>query len=215
MSVAESTVIFAPMYQFGCATACSRVTAQVGAAAERAAAGGEDEPVDRARPLAGEQLEEGGVLGVHRQELRARGLRERGHQLAAHHQALLVGEREVDALTESGNRGTQAGRASQRVQHEIAVGIGDQLDQPLGTREHLGLGVLGRARGRVRVRERYAAHPVLLRLLEEQLPARRRGEAHNLELGVALDHVERLRADGAGGADYQDPAHPSSVRGTP
>ena len=49
-------------------------------------------------------------------------------------------------------------------------------------------------------------------LLEQQLPARRSREAHDLELAAALDHVERLRADRAGGADYQDPAHPTESR---
>ena len=49
-------------------------------------------------------------------------------------------------------------------------------------------------------------------LLEQQLPARRRGEAHHLELGVALDHVERLGPDRAGRADYQDPAHRPECR---
>ena len=83
---------------------------------------------------------------------------------------------------------------------------------PSGAREHLHLGVLGRARGGVRIRERDPAHSVLLRLLAEQLPARVRGEARHLELGVALDHVERLGPDRAGGPDYENPAHSAESR---
>jgi hypothetical protein len=40
------------------------------------------------------------VLRVHGQELRAGGLGERHDKLAADHEALLVGEREVDSLAE-------------------------------------------------------------------------------------------------------------------
>ena len=131
--VAESMVIFPPMSQVGWASASSRGhRVEVGAAAERAAAGGEHEPVHRAGPLAGDQLEQRGVLGVHRQQLRARGLGQRRHELAAHHEALLVGQREVDALAQRRDRGAEAGRAHQGVQHEVAVGVGDQLDEALG-----------------------------------------------------------------------------------
>ena len=86
------------------------------------------------------------------------------------------------------------------------------LDQSLGTREHLHLGVLGRARGGVRIRERNTAHSVLPRLLAQQLPARIRGEACHLELGIALDHVKRLGPDRAGGPDYENPAHSAESR---
>ena len=44
-------------------------------------------------------------------------------------------------------------------------------------------------------------------LLEQQVGARLRREAHDLELAAAPDHVESLRADGAGRADDDDAAH--------
>ena len=53
MSVAESIVILPPIAHVGCASASSTVTPASSprrAAAERAADGGDDEPVDRARP---------------------------------------------------------------------------------------------------------------------------------------------------------------------
>ena len=56
-----------------------------------------DQPVDGARRLAAQELEQGRVLGVDRDQPRAARLGERRDQLAADDQALLVGEREVDA----------------------------------------------------------------------------------------------------------------------
>ena len=57
------------------------------AAAERAAAGGEHELVDRSRPLGGDELMQGRVLGVHGDDLRPGGLRELDHELAARRRA--------------------------------------------------------------------------------------------------------------------------------
>ena len=186
---------------------------EVGAAAEGTAAGGEHEAVDGARPLGGHELVQGGVLGIHRYQLCAGALGKGGHELAADHEALLVREREIDSLAECGDRGAQAGRAHQRVQHEVAVGLGDELHEPLRPGQDLDPApVLGRHGRGVEVGERDPADAVHAGLLEQELPARRRREAHDLELAAALDHVERLRADRAGGADDEDPAHPTESR---
>jgi hypothetical protein len=152
------------------------------------------------------------VLGVHRQQLRAGGLGESHHELAAHDKALLVGQREVDALAERRDGGPEPGRADQRVQDEIAVGVRDQLHEALRSGQHLHLRVLARPRGRIGVGKRNAAHAVRNRLLQEQLPAGRGSEPNDLELGIALDDVQGLRADGAGRADYEDPAHRAESR---
>ena len=94
------------------------------------------------------------------------------HELAAHHEALLVGEREVDALAERRHRRAEPGGAHQRVQHEVAVGIGDQLDEPLGTREHLQPSECSDARAAASgSASATRLDAVLLRLLDEQLPA--------------------------------------------
>ena len=74
ISVAESIVIFPPIAQVGCCSAC--VDGHAGelgaaAAAERAARRGQRQPLDRPRPLAVDQLVQRGVLGVDRDELRA------------------------------------------------------------------------------------------------------------------------------------------------
>ena len=200
------------MSQVGCASASSRVTpSQVGAAAERAAAGRQHELVDGPRPLALEQLEQRRVLGVDRDQLRAGGLGQRGHQLAAHHEALLVGQREVDALAERGHGRPQPRRADQRVEHEVAVGVGDQLDEPLGAREHRRR-ARRRARRRRGRRARCAPRRSGAACSSSSSQLDRGGQPDHLELGAALDHVERLGADRARGPDDDDSAHPAQSR---
>ena len=116
ISVAESIVILPPIAQVGCASASSTVTSSSSARrapAKRPAAGGDRQPLDRARRLAGEQLVKRGVLGVDRHDLRAGGLGERRHELAADDERLLVGERQVDALAERRDRRARA-RPSRR-----------------------------------------------------------------------------------------------------
>ena len=119
ISVAESIVILPPIAHVGWRSAsCDGDVLELGAraAAERAAGGGEHEPVDRAgaaRLLGGDQLVQRGVLGVDRDQLRAGGLGERHHELAADDQRLLVGERDVDPLGERDDRRAR-GRRSRR-----------------------------------------------------------------------------------------------------
>ncbi len=74
ISVAESIVILPPIAQVGCASASSTVTSS-SSARERPRngppRGGEHELVDRAGPLAGDELVQRGVLGVDGHDLRA------------------------------------------------------------------------------------------------------------------------------------------------
>ncbi len=141
------------------------------AAPERAARGGEDQAVDGAGRLARDELVQRGVLGVHGDELRAGRLRERDHELAAHHERLLVGERQVDALAQRGDGRAQARRAHERVEHEVGVGLHDQAHEPLGAREHLAVGPRLRGTGAgIGVRKRDPPHPMRLRLLDQPLP---------------------------------------------
>jgi hypothetical protein len=176
------------------------------AAAERAARRRQDELVDRARLLGDDELVQGRVLGVDRQDLRARGLRQRGHQLAADDQRFLVGEREVDPLGERDDRRAEPGRADDRVEHEIGVRLGDELHQPLWAGQHLALRPdLGGARGRIAVRQRDPPHAVLARLPHEILVRGPRRQPDDLEL-VTHD-VERLRAYGPGRTQDEKPLH--------
>ena len=75
--VAESIVILPPIAQVGWAERLLHghvLELGRGPAAERAARRGQDQPVDRPRPLAGEQLVQRRVLGVDRDDRRAGGL---------------------------------------------------------------------------------------------------------------------------------------------
>ncbi len=104
--------------------------------AEGTAAGGDGQSLDRPGGLSGEKLVKGGVLGVDGHDPRAGGLGQRGDELPAHHQGLLVGECQVDALAERGHGRSEPGRAHERVQHEIGMGLHHQANEPLGAAEH-------------------------------------------------------------------------------
>ena len=137
ISVAESIVIFPPIAHVGCCSACSTVTPS-SSAAERPRNGPPDAViVSRSTvpaPLAGDQLVQRGVLGVDRDQLGAGRLGERHHELAAHDERLLVGQRDVDALGERDDRRAQPRRADDRVEHEVGAGLGDQPHEPLRAR---------------------------------------------------------------------------------
>ena len=151
ISVAESIVILPPIVQVGCVERLlDGHVLQVRAAAERAAGGGDDQLLDHAGRLAGQQVVQRGVLGVDRDELGAGRLGERGHELAADDERLLVGERHVDALGERHDRGPEAGGADDRVEHQVGVGLGDELHEPLRAGQHLARRSTPRRRARRR-----------------------------------------------------------------
>ena len=132
--VAELVVITRPMSQVGWARACSGVTSRhllPGPAAERTAAGGQDQPVDLGRAAAAQALGECGVLGVDRHELALAGGAD--HQRTADHQRFLVGQRQHAARRQGRQRRRQAGRAGDRVEDHVAAQPG-----------HLGGGVRAR-----------------------------------------------------------------------
>ena len=177
-------------------------------AAEGPAAGREDEALDAPGALGADQLVEGRMLGVDRNHPRARGFGQRGDELTADHEALLVGEGQVDPLAEGRDRRPESGRPDERVEDEVAVRARDQLDEALGPGEHPASGpALGGVRGGRGIGKRDPAHAMACRLLEQQLEARVGAESHDLELRAALDHLERLRPDRAGAADDDDPGH--------
>ena len=156
---------------------------------------------------------ERGMLGVHRDDASAGGLGQRHHQLAAHHQAFLVGQRKVDSLAERGDRWSQSCRADQAIEHQVAVALGDQLHEPLRTGQHLAARPqLGGAGGGRLVRERHALHAEALGLLDERFHAGRGGKRDNLEVGAPLNDVECLRADRPRRAEDDHPSHASEDR---
>ena len=79
--------------------------------------------------------------------------------------------------------GPRPAEPTMRVEHEVGVRLGDELDEPLGAGEHLALSPdLGRARGGIVVGQRDPAHAVRARLPHELLVRGARGQADDLEL---------------------------------
>ena len=181
--------------------------AEVPAAAEGAAGGGDEEALDRAGRLATDQLVERRVLGVDRQELRSGRLGERHHQLAAEHEALLVGERDVDPRGQRDHGRGEAGGADDAVEDEVGLGRGDQLPHALLAGEDAPVPGLARPRGGVAVGEGDDLHPVLARLRHGRLPTAPRGEADRPQFRRGRDHLERLRPDRPGRPEYQHVPH--------
>ena len=217
ISVAESIVIFPPISHVGWRSASSTVTDSSSARrapAERAARGGQDEPVDGARRLPGDQLVQGRVLGVDRQDARAGRLGELHDELAADDERLLVGERQVDPLAE---RRRPSGRGPAEPTSALSTRSAPDpvisSTSPSGADEHLAVvGVRPRAPRRRGRRARSAATPSARRLRDERLPRARRAEPDDLEVRRARDDVERLHADRAGGAeDEQAAGHGAAV----
>jgi hypothetical protein len=157
------------------------------------------------------------VLGVDRDDLRPGGLCQCGDQLAADDQRLLVGQRQVDPLGERDDRRAEAGAADDRVEHQIRVRRGHELDQALRAGEHLALCPrLRGARRDVGVRERDPAHAVSARLRDQRLVGRAGREAHDLErITRAGDDVERLGADRPGRPEDEEPLHRRPIVATP
>ena len=155
---------------------------QILALAERAARSGQDQRSDRAgAALAVDQLVERRVLGVDRDDRGAGGLGERGDERAADDQALLVREREVDALGERDDRRAEAGRAGDRVQDEVGVRGRDRARGRPPPRR-------GRPDARVAHRSAAAGSAIatrgtssLLGLVARLLPARMRRDPDQLE----------------------------------
>ena len=128
-------------------------------------------------------------------------------ELAADDERLLVGEREVDALAQRRDRRAEAGRADERVEHEVGAGLDDEPDEPLRPGEHLAVGPrLGGARPGVHVGDGDAVHAGALRLGDQRLPGALGAQADELEVLGALDDVERLGPDGPGGPEDEETA---------
>ncbi len=140
ISVAESTVIFAPMLHVGMGERVGH--RDLGerlrrAAPERPTRGGDDDAGDGAVGRALEALGERGVLAVDREHAPPAARVGGRDELAAGDQALLVRERQVGAGGEGGKRRAQAGGAHDRVQDDVRAAARDEPLDALGPLEHL------------------------------------------------------------------------------
>ena len=180
-SVAESIVIFAPIDQVGCASASSAVMSASSSRvrpAERAAARRQDEALRLAELRA---LEKRRVLAVDRDQPAAAALVRGERELAGGDEALLVRERERDAVLERPHRRRQPREAERRVEDDVGLGAARAARSG---RPHLGQGREAVDRGRAG------------------------GGCDELELVVGRDHLERLAPDRTGRTEEGDPCHP-------
>ena len=135
------------------------------------------------------------MLGVDRDQPRAGGLGQRGHELAADDERLLVGQRDVHALGERDDRRAEAGRADDRVEHEVGAGLGDEPRSspsgPASTSPPVHASA-ARAAASASV-SAIRGHAVLDRLLDQRHVLRAGGQPDDLERALgARDDVERL-----------------------
>jgi len=156
--------------------------------------------------LGADQLVQGGVLGVHRSSTRPGPLGERHHQLAADHQALLVGERDVDPGASARPRsrparpprrsrsGPVGARAGDQLPHASSPESTRPLPRPAPARPHPGR--------RARPRERRAPAPARARS-----PAAAGGEPTACSSSECATTSSACVADRPGRAEYQDLPH--------
>ena len=193
-SVAEFVVTTRPMSQVGCASASAGVTAPSDSRVRpRNGTTGcrQHEPAHLGVLARAQRLRDRGVLGVDRDDL-ARS-RQRGDQVAADDERLLVRERERAARLERRECGSEPDRAGDAVEDDVGLDIPHQLLGLVGAER----GVLDAELGGLRVQRR---------------AVRAGRQADDLEpAGVRADDVERLRADRSGGAEDQHASHPASL----
>ena len=172
ISVAESIVIRPPMRQVGCARASSTETPERSVRPRK----GPPDAVSTRRstvpggsaPISWKSAECSESTGSRRQPPC---LGEGHRQLAADHQALLVGEGDVDPLAERDDRRAQPGGADDPVEDEVGAGGGDQLAHPLLAGEDLSVPAGAGGLGGLGVGEGDRGDAVPPGLLDRELPA--------------------------------------------
>ncbi len=158
--------------------------------------------------LAGERLEDGAVLAVHWQQRHAAGAHFAEHQGARHDEHFLVGQRDVAAGANAGQRGLQAGRPHERRHQEIGLVRGHRQQAVRAVddlRRRAGQPCSQRL-GAIRVADRHQLGleaPHLLCQLLHVASRRQRDDAETLGKGSC--HGQRLLADAAGAAQDGDP----------
>mmetsp|Transcript_1180 Transcript_1180/g.4669 ORF Transcript_1180/g.4669 Transcript_1180/m.4669 type:complete len:477 (-) Transcript_1180:87-1517(-) len=179
--------------------------------AERAAGGGEDDSAKRVLGQALDALENSGVLRVRGEDLHSV-LHGEGHDGGpARDERLFVGEADVLARLDGGDGGGQARASDNAGDRGVHVLVPRHLDHALLAVQKLGRGtvhVLDHLAKLLEIRAVADGDHLgleLLDLLREHVQVLARAQRHDLELvGVLLRDVQRLRADGAGGAQQRD-----------
>jgi len=148
------------------------------------------------------------MFGVDRQQLRAGGLGEFGDQFATDHEALLVGQGDVDATTECGDRRPQAGGADDAVQDQVGLGGGDQVHGRVRSGEHgAGEGLFGSA-CRVGIGHGNDLGTGGLGGFNGLLPVDADGHADRGQVFTTVDYFQCLGAYRTRGPEQSDSFHP-------
>ena len=161
--------------------------AELGArpSAERAARGGEDDSGDRVGAAAGEALVKSRMLAVDGEQEASAPLPGRDRELARSDEALLVRERERDAVLERPQRRPDAGEPDDGVEDDVG-------------------------RAALEQRHRVAPHLDVLHavLRGDRVEGGRAGlEGAEPQVVVSGDDLDRLPADRAGGSQERDASH--------
>ena len=177
-----------------------------GRGAEGPARGGEHDTAyagaaQRPRSPGGKALEDGVVLAVDRQELRAAVAHGVQEQTPGHHQRLFVGEQHALARSRCGQAGLETGGTDDGGHHRVDLRErGDSL-QGARTRQHLGREA-GRTHaaleqiGAARIHQHGILGSEADALLEHPLDLAVRGKRSHAEaVRMPRYHVERARAD--------------------
>jgi hypothetical protein len=182
-------------------------------APERAARRCQHQRLERLRGSALQALLQRRVLAVDRQQQTAAAAHGGGHQLAARHQALLVGEGQIAARVERRHRGLEPGGANDRVQHDVGSELAHQLDHAARPAQHPAIEFRARAFGDGGIGQRDHVGAVLARSRDRLGVRSVRGQAGETQVRVVANDLERLTADRAGRAQNGHRPHGVSVSG--
>ena len=169
---------------------------------EGAAGAGEDQALHLSPvPVALQRLEQGGVLGIHGEDLCAEVVGLLHHQLAAAYQGLLVGQGDALALPDGGHGGPQTHHTHHSGEHRVCAGQGGGLHQAVHPRQHLYRGVSQahlQVGGGLLVHEHRQLRVIAPGLLLQPVHAGVGRDGSHLH-AAGVDNVQGLPPDGAGG----------------
>ena len=205
-------VIFWPMLQFGCLSACASVACSMspgGPGAERSARGGDDHAHQFLAIAGRKRLKQCVVFGIRRQDAGAGFRRALHEEIAGTNQAFLVGERDRRAAVDRSQCRLQSGRTAHRRHHPVGGTRGGLDDGAFaGAAFDAGAGqrVLQFAEPR-RVGDRSESRAEFLGELGQRFDIGIRGQRlDRIAVARAAQQIHGAVADRTGGAQHRDGA---------
>ena len=167
--------------------------------AERSAGRREQDLLDGVMRLPGEGLPDGAVLGVDRLDLDATRRRERHDDVTGADEGLLVRERDLLMGLQRRDGRLDTDHADDGHHDLIAVLHGRELDQPVHPAQHLHREPVAPEALRLRfIIDADRLRMELLHLRLQLLDGTINRESGDLDLRIALDHIDGLGSDGTG-----------------